>query len=154
MPACGSVSRVARRCSWIFWARCWLAGLLSKCLAFVRYSACCGACFVLWRALFAASSVGYAPHTAVVWLLSPAVQVFRSPSGMVGVVDYASYDDMRYAVRKLDDTTFKNPFDKAVIRVDMDNEGGRDDRGASRSRSRSYSRSRSRSPAGNRRRER
>ena len=73
---------------------------------------------------------------------------------MVGVVDYASYDDMRYAVRKLDDTTFKNPFDKAVIRVDMDNEGGRDDRGGSRSRSRSYSRSRSRSPAGNRRRER
>ena len=35
------------------------------------------------------------------------VQVFRDRSGMMGIVDYAAKDDMKYALRKLDDTEFK-----------------------------------------------
>ncbi len=34
-------------------------------------------------------------------------QVFRDRHGMMGIVDYASKDDMKYALRKLDDTEFK-----------------------------------------------
>jgi hypothetical protein len=30
----------------------------------------------------------------------------------IGIVDYATKDDMKYALRKLDDTEFKNPFDR------------------------------------------
>ena len=36
-----------------------------------------------------------------------AAQVFRDRSGMMGIVDYAQKDDMKYAIRKLDDTEFK-----------------------------------------------
>ncbi|KAE9458963.1 hypothetical protein C3L33_09123, partial [Rhododendron williamsianum] len=36
--------------------------------------------------------------------------------GMRGIVDYTSYDDMRYAIRKLDDSLFRNQFDRAYIR--------------------------------------
>ena len=40
--------------------------------------------------------------------LSPCpAQVFRDRHGMMGVVDYASKDDMKYALRKLDDSEFK-----------------------------------------------
>ncbi len=35
------------------------------------------------------------------------LQVFRDRHGMMGVVDYASKDDMKYALRKLDDSEFK-----------------------------------------------
>ncbi len=35
------------------------------------------------------------------------LQVFRDRHGMMGIVDYASKDDMKYALRKLDDTEFK-----------------------------------------------
>lgn len=69
-------------------------------------------------------------------------QVMRDRDGMIGLVDYATYDDMRHAIRRLDDSEFRNPFDKGYIRVreDRDRNGGR------RSpRSHSYSRSRSRS---------
>ncbi|WOH14344.1 hypothetical protein DCAR_0933863 [Daucus carota subsp. sativus] len=62
--------------------------------------------------------------------------------GVSGVVDYTNYDDMKYAIRKLDDSLFKNQFSKAYIRVEEYDER----RGYSRSPSRSpYSRSRSRS---------
>ncbi|KAG5541593.1 hypothetical protein RHGRI_021432 [Rhododendron griersonianum] len=44
-------------------------------------------------------------------------QVFRDRDGMRGIVDYTSYDDMRYAIRKLDDSLFRNQFDRAYIRV-------------------------------------
>ncbi|XWS52286.1 hypothetical protein CRYUN_Cryun11dG0055100 [Craigia yunnanensis] len=30
-------------------------------------------------------------------------QVFRDGSGTIGIVDYTSYDDMKYAIKKLDD---------------------------------------------------
>ncbi|XP_020273179.1 serine/arginine-rich splicing factor SR34A-like isoform X1 [Asparagus officinalis] len=64
-------------------------------------------------------------------------QVFRDGDGSMGLVDYTNYEDMRYAIRKLDDTEFKNPFARSYIRVKM-YEGS-----PPRSRSRSYSRSRS-----------
>ncbi|WVZ18139.1 hypothetical protein V8G54_005461 [Vigna mungo] len=61
--------------------------------------------------------------------------------GTFGIVDYTNYDDMKYAIRKLDDTEFRNPWARAYIRV-RKYEGSR-----SRSRSRSpRSPSRSRSP--------
>ncbi|KAK9785337.1 hypothetical protein WJX73_000672 [Symbiochloris irregularis] len=67
-------------------------------------------------------------------------QVFRERDGTIGIVDLASKDDMRYAIRKLDDSEFRNPFDRTYIRVREERSGG-----GGRSRSRSYSRSRSRS---------
>ncbi|XP_027938221.1 serine/arginine-rich splicing factor SR30-like [Vigna unguiculata] len=71
-------------------------------------------------------------------------QVFRERGGMTGIVDYTNYDDMKYAIRKLDDSEFRNAFSRAYIRV------REYDRAYSRSRSldsgRSYSRSVSRSP--------
>ncbi|KAI3961187.1 hypothetical protein MKX01_035773 [Papaver californicum] len=69
-------------------------------------------------------------------------QVFREGGGTTGIVDYTNYDDMKYAIRKLDDSEFRNAFSKAYIRVkEYDSK-----RSLSRSRSRSRSDSRSRSP--------
>lgn len=70
-------------------------------------------------------------------------QVLRNGDGAMGLVDYTNYDDMKYAVRKLDDTEFKNPFTKSYIRVKVYD--GSTSRSPRRSRSRSKSRSRSRS---------
>lgn len=67
-------------------------------------------------------------------------QVYRKGCGTVGVVDYTSYEDMKYAVRKLDDSEFRNPFARSYIRV-------REDKGHRSSYSRSRSRSYSRSPS-------
>jgi hypothetical protein len=39
-------------------------------------------------------------------------QVLKDGSGLMGLVDYASEDDMRRAIRKLDDSEFRNPFDR------------------------------------------
>jgi arginine/serine-rich splicing factor 1/9 len=62
-----------------------------------------------------------------------------------GVVEFVRYEDMKYAVKKLDDTKFKShEGETSYIRV---KEGG-----AGRSRSNSRSRSRSRSRSGSRRR--
>lgn len=72
-------------------------------------------------------------------------QVYRKGSGTVGVVDYTSYEDMKYAVRKLDDSEFRNPFARSYIRV-------REDKGYRSSYSRSRSRSYSRSPSNDYRR--
>lgn len=33
-------------------------------------------------------------------------------SGTLGLIDYASKSDMETALRKLDDSDFKNPYDK------------------------------------------
>uniref|UniRef100_M1CB21 Arginine/serine-rich splicing factor n=1 Tax=Solanum tuberosum TaxID=4113 RepID=M1CB21_SOLTU len=44
-------------------------------------------------------------------------QVFRDRDGMRGIVDYTNYDDMRYAIKKLDDSLFRNQFSRAYIRV-------------------------------------
>ncbi|ESW16947.1 hypothetical protein PHAVU_007G197400 [Phaseolus vulgaris] len=71
-------------------------------------------------------------------------QVFRERGGLTGIVDYTNYDDMKYAIRKLDDSEFRNAFSRAYIRV------REYDRSYTRSRSRdsrrSYSRSVSHSP--------
>ncbi|AEE28400.1 SERINE-ARGININE PROTEIN 30 [Arabidopsis thaliana] len=44
-------------------------------------------------------------------------EVFPDRKGMSGVVDYSNYDDMKYAIRKLDATEFRNAFSSAYIRV-------------------------------------
>ncbi|KAG5223501.1 serine/arginine-rich splicing factor SR [Salix suchowensis] len=73
-------------------------------------------------------------------------QVFRNRGGMTGIVDYTNYDDMKYAIKKLDDSEFRNAFSRAYIRVrEYDSR-----RSYSRSPSRSsyVSRSRSQSRSG------
>ncbi|KMT14229.1 hypothetical protein BVRB_4g075880 [Beta vulgaris subsp. vulgaris] len=70
----------------------------------------------------------------------------RRYGGMSGVVDYANYEDMKRAIRKLDDSEFRNAFSRAFIRVkEYSRSPSPDDRSRSRSysRGRSYSRSRS-----------
>lgn len=70
-------------------------------------------------------------------------EVFRERDGVTGIVDYTSYDDMKYAIKKLDDTLFRNAFSRAYIRVrEYDSR-----RSYSRSPSRSPRYSRSRSPS-------
>ncbi|XP_042390730.1 serine/arginine-rich splicing factor SR30-like isoform X2 [Zingiber officinale] len=77
-------------------------------------------------------------------------EVFRNGRGTHGIVDYTNYDDMKYAIKKLDDSEFRNAFSRAYIRVKQyDSE-----RSLSRSRSRSRSYSRSVSPADGRSRSR
>lgn len=64
-------------------------------------------------------------------------EVYRDGEGTYGLVDYTNYEDLKYAVRKLDDTEFRNPWTRAYIRV-------KEYKGSpGRSRSRSLSRSRS-----------
>lgn len=71
-------------------------------------------------------------------------EVSRDSEGTFGLVDYTNSDDMKYAIRKLDDTEFKNPWAKSYIRVK------RYDRSPSRSRSRSRSPKRNRSKSAER----
>uniref|UniRef100_A0A7C8YKJ9 RRM domain-containing protein n=1 Tax=Opuntia streptacantha TaxID=393608 RepID=A0A7C8YKJ9_OPUST len=84
-------------------------------------------------------------------------QVFRDGRGTTGIVDYTNYDDMKNAIRKLDDSEFRNAFSRAYVRV-KEYKGSRSpsyskgrsgsrsrSRSRSQSRGRSYSRSRSRS---------
>ncbi|KAF5455253.1 hypothetical protein F2P56_024852, partial [Juglans regia] len=75
-------------------------------------------------------------------------QVFRE-NGTTGVVDYTNYEDMKYAVKKLDDSEFRNAFSKAYVRVreyDSKRDASRSpSRGRSYSRGKSHSRSHSRS---------
>ncbi|XVF72625.1 hypothetical protein PTKIN_Ptkin12aG0135400 [Pterospermum kingtungense] len=79
-------------------------------------------------------------------------QVFRDGSGTRGIVDYNSYDDMKYAIKKLDDSEFRNAFSRAYVRVreyDSKRDSSRSPsrgRSLSRSRSRGRSKSRSKSP--------
>ncbi|XP_073040721.1 serine/arginine-rich splicing factor SR30-like isoform X1 [Primulina eburnea] len=64
-------------------------------------------------------------------------QVFNEGSGKTGIADYTNYDDMKYAIKKLDDSEFRNAFSRARIHVkEYDS-----------TRSRSRSRSRSHSPS-------
>ncbi|XP_022875487.1 serine/arginine-rich splicing factor SR34A isoform X2 [Olea europaea var. sylvestris] len=69
-------------------------------------------------------------------------EVSRDSEGTYGLVDYTNYEDMKYAIRKLDDTEFRNPWTRTYIRVREYKH--------SLSRSPSRSRSRSRSPRRNR----
>lgn len=72
-------------------------------------------------------------------------QVFRDRDGMRGIVDYTNYDDMKYAIKKLDDSLFRNQFSRSYIRVDKYDKRRSYSRSPSPyySRSRNYSRSRS-----------
>ncbi|KAK7284646.1 hypothetical protein RJT34_19396 [Clitoria ternatea] len=76
-------------------------------------------------------------------------QVFHDGRGTTGIVDYTNYDDMKYAIKKLDDSEFRNAFSRAYVRVreyDSRRDSSRSpSRGPSHSRGKSYSRSRSRS---------
>ncbi|GMP87658.1 hypothetical protein CsSME_00039942 [Camellia sinensis var. sinensis] len=80
-------------------------------------------------------------------------QVFRDASGTTGIVDYTNNDDMKYAIRKLDDSEFRNAFTRAIVRVREYKSSRSRSRSRSRSysRGRSYSRSRSLSPSRSRR---
>ncbi|XP_021640967.2 serine/arginine-rich-splicing factor SR34 isoform X2 [Hevea brasiliensis] len=76
-------------------------------------------------------------------------QVFRDGSGTTGIVDYTNYEDMKAAIKKLDDSEFRNAFSRAYVRV-REYDSKRDfsrspSRGRSHSRGHSNSRSRSRS---------
>ncbi|KAF9669333.1 hypothetical protein SADUNF_Sadunf14G0096800 [Salix dunnii] len=85
-------------------------------------------------------------------------QVFRDGSGTTGIIDYTNYEDMKYAIKKLDDSEFRNAFSRAYVRVreyDSKRDSSRSpSRGRSHSRGRSdshgrslsQSRSRSKSP--------
>ncbi|KAK4273427.1 hypothetical protein QN277_021833 [Acacia crassicarpa] len=72
-------------------------------------------------------------------------EVFQERGGMTGIVDYTNYDDMKYAIRKLDDSEFRNAFSRAYIRV-REYDRRSYSRSPSRDSRRSYSRSYSRSP--------
>lgn len=74
------------------------------------------------------------------------LQVMKDRGSVIGLVDFATYEDMANAIRKLDSSEFKNPFDRCTIRVKEERGGGGGGGGGSRGRSRSRSpRSRSRS---------
>ncbi|XP_048595059.1 serine/arginine-rich-splicing factor SR34 isoform X1 [Brassica napus] len=64
-------------------------------------------------------------------------------TGTTGIVDYTSYEDMKYAIKKLDDTEFRNAFSRGYVRV-REYDSRKDSRSPSRGRSYSKSRSRSR----------
>lgn len=74
--------------------------------------------------------------------------IVREGDRVVGVVEFESAEDLKYAIKKLDDTEFKNPFDTVYIRIEEDtgSRGGGGGRSPPRGRSPSRSRSRSRSP--------
>ncbi|XP_016444025.1 serine/arginine-rich splicing factor SR34A [Nicotiana tabacum] len=73
-------------------------------------------------------------------------EVSRDSEGTFGMVDYTTYEDMKYAIRKLDDTEFRNPWTRTYIRVKEYKRSPSRSRSRSRSPKRSRSRSRSRSP--------
>ncbi|CAH1418822.1 unnamed protein product [Lactuca virosa] len=80
--------------------------------------------------------------TCVELVMFVSLKFFRDRDGMRGIVDYTNYDDMKYAVRKLDDSLFRNHFSKAYIRVE-EYDSRRHNESRSRSPSPYYSRSRS-----------
>lgn len=44
-------------------------------------------------------------------------EVYRDRGEAVGVAEFETMEDMRTAIRRLDDTEFKNPFEKSYIRI-------------------------------------
>jgi arginine/serine-rich splicing factor 1/9 len=53
------------------------------------------------------------------------VNVFRDRGGVIGVVEFDTPEDLARAIRKLDDTEFRNPFERAYIRVYDDSDAKR-----------------------------
>ncbi|GLT49336.1 hypothetical protein SLA2020_229000 [Shorea laevis] len=72
-------------------------------------------------------------------------QVFRDGRGTTGIVDYTNHEDMKYAIKKLDDSEFRNSYSSAYVRVREYDSKRDSSRSPSRGRSLSKSRSRSRS---------
>ncbi|KAL3604508.1 hypothetical protein D5086_005367 [Populus alba] len=72
-------------------------------------------------------------------------QVFRDGSGTTGIVDYTNYEDMKYAIKKLDDSEFRNAFSQAYVRVREYDSKRDSSRSPSRDRPHSRGRSDSRS---------
>uniref|UniRef100_A0A0E0DQJ5 RRM domain-containing protein n=1 Tax=Oryza meridionalis TaxID=40149 RepID=A0A0E0DQJ5_9ORYZ len=70
--------------------------------------------------------------------------VYREGGATIGIVDYTNYEDMKQAIRKLDDSEFRNAFSRAYIRV-REYDSTKRSRSCSRDRSHSCSISRSRS---------
>lgn len=71
-------------------------------------------------------------------------EVAKEGKRSTGTVEFESEDDLRRAIRKLDKTKFRNPFDETTISVKPSGGGhGRSSSRSKRSPSRSYSRSRS-----------
>lgn len=64
--------------------------------------------------------------------------------GMMGTADFDSYDDMKLAIRKADDTEFRNSFDRAYVRVYEDRPADDRDRDRDDDRDRDRERRRSR----------
>ncbi|XP_047331420.1 serine/arginine-rich splicing factor SR34A-like isoform X1 [Impatiens glandulifera] len=60
-------------------------------------------------------------------------EVSRDSEGTFGIVDYTNYEDMKYAIRRLDRADFGNPWTRTYIRVKMYE--GSPSRSQSRSRS-------------------
>ncbi|GJS26790.1 serine/arginine-rich splicing factor SR34A isoform X1 [Tanacetum coccineum] len=46
-------------------------------------------------------------------------EISRDKKGTFGLVDYTNSDDMKYAIRKLDDTEFRNPWTKTYIEHEL-----------------------------------
>ncbi len=44
-------------------------------------------------------------------------EVYRDRGEAIGVAEFETMEDMRTAIRRLDDTEFKNPFEKSYIRI-------------------------------------
>ncbi len=53
------------------------------------------------------------------------VNVFRDRGGVIGVVEFDTPEDLARAIRKLDDTEFRNPFERSYIRVHDDSDSKR-----------------------------
>jgi arginine/serine-rich splicing factor 1/9 len=43
--------------------------------------------------------------------------VYRDRGEAIGVAEFETMEEMRTAIRRLDDTEFKNPFEKSYIRI-------------------------------------
>ena len=58
--------------------------------------------------------------------------VYRDRGGLIGVVEFDNQEDLDLAIRKLDDTEFRNPFDNAYIRIRDESDAGKRERSRSR----------------------
>ena len=70
-------------------------------------------------------------------VVKPAyTNVYRDRGGLIGVVEFENQEDLDLAIRKLDDTEFRNPFERAYIRIRDESDHKARQRSRSRSRSR------------------
>ena len=68
-------------------------------------------------------------------VVKPAyTNVYRDRGGLNGVGEFENQEDLDLAIRKLDDTEFRNPFEKAYIRIRDESDHKARPRSRSRSR--------------------